>query len=154
MTAYFFLEVWTDGGARGNPGPAGIGVVIKDAKGHIVHASGEHIGATTNNVAEYTALIRALEVCRRLEAQQLRIRLDSELVVRQIQGAYKVKNEGLKPLFLEARKLLSGIQYEMIHIAREENSEADALVNDAIDRHQNGSAPEVGEATPGQGTLF
>lgn len=140
---FFFLDLWSDGGARGNPGPAGIGFVIKDADGEQVYACGKYIGKTTNNVAEYMALIGALKQSHVLGAKKIRARLDSELVVKQLKGLYKVKNEGLRPLYLEAKKLLVGIQAEILHVRREDNSEADALVNEAIDSAVAGGPEEI-----------
>ncbi len=100
------LIINTDGAARGNPGPAGIGVVIKDEKGAVVHEVSEYLGETTNNQAEYQALIAALEAAHKIGAQALEIHADSELIVNQVKGLYKVKNEGLRPLFDEVKALL------------------------------------------------
>ncbi len=128
------LVLWTDGGARGNPGPAGIGVVITDAAGTLVAEIAEYIGEATNNQAEYRALIAGLERARELGATRIDIRMDSELVVRQLQGEYKVKNEKMKPLYTEATHLLRGFEhYTIAHVRREQNAEADKLVNQAID---------------------
>lgn len=127
-------EIFTDGGARGNPGPAGIGVyIVKDRKP--VHEIAEYIGETTNNIAEYTALVRALEwVTKQADAESVIIKMDSELVVKQMKGEYKVKNPALKTLWSEAQKLaytLSSVSYE--HVRREQNVEADRLANSAMD---------------------
>ncbi len=128
------LLVWTDGGARGNPGPAGIGVVMTDPSGQLVDEIAEYIGEATNNQAEYRALIRALARARELGANDLEIHMDSELVVRQLNGQYKVKNANMKPLFGEAQGLLKGFARCTIkHVRREANAEADRLVNQAID---------------------
>lgn len=132
--------MYTDGGARGNPGPAGIGVQILDEQGTLLKEFGEYIGEQTNNVAEYTALIRALEELLKLYGPKLRdmrveVRMDSELVVRQMSGVYKVKEPTLKTLFARA----AGLKLEHIpnliftHVRREKNKRADELVNEAID---------------------
>lgn len=126
----------SDGAARGNPGPSGIGVVIKDENGVIVREISEYIGETTNNQAEYKALLAALHGALSLGAEAIEIFADSELMVNQIKGVYKVKNEGIKPLFNEARGLLQKIKaYGIKHVPREKNKEADRLANEAIDGH-------------------
>ena len=131
----------TDGGARGNPGPAGIGVVIADPTGKAVKELKAYIGEQTNNVAEYEALIRALKEVQKLfgntlAAIDVEIRMDSELVVRQMQGQYKVKEPTLKEKFAEAKRLLSHVpQHTFVHVRREHNKRADELVNEAIDEH-------------------
>ena len=131
------LIINTDGAARGNPGPAGIGVVIKDEKGAVVREIAEYIGETTNNQAEYRALIMALEAAVELKADSVGIFADSELMVSQIKGIYKVKNEGLKPLFEQARELLQKFKVCNIeYLPREKNKEADKLANIAIDKHR------------------
>jgi len=128
------LVINTDGGARGNPGPAGTGVVIKAENGEIVYRHGGYIGTATNNVAEYRALIKALTECRNLGATALKINMDSELIVRQMLGQYKIKEPSLQKLAQEAVTLLKSFQtYSFTHIRREFNKEADALVNQAID---------------------
>jgi ribonuclease HI len=124
-------KVFVDGGARGNPGPAGIGGVIQ---GPIPVAVWEYLGAATNNVAEYTALIRTVEAGLKKGYSDLDIFADSELMVRQVKGIYKVKNATLKTLFCEAQKQLQQLKkYTITHIPRELNSAADKLVNEAID---------------------
>ena len=135
------LEIYSDGGSRGNPGPAAVGVVIKfDQK---VEEISECIGVATNNVAEYTAVIHALNwVKENINDTSISIDffLDSQLVVEQLKGNYKMKNEGLKPLFWTIRGLimdLGGI-VSFTHIPREENCEADALVNKALDNQLKG----------------
>ena len=127
------LIINTDGLSKGNPGPAAIGATLKDSKGKIVAIIAETIGITTNNVAEYRALIAALEKALKLGAKEVEIRSDSELMVRQISGRYKVKSEGLKPLCLAAGKLLAKFNaVKITHIPREQNAEADELANLAI----------------------
>lgn len=135
------LIINTDGGARGNPGPAGIGVVISDEAGKIIGAFKEYIGEATNNVAEYKALILALVECNKIlkeksEILNLEIRMDSELIVRQMQGRYKIKEPTLQVLASEVIKLKQAFQKVTFnHVRREYNKEADALVNEAIDSH-------------------
>jgi ribonuclease HI len=130
--------VWTlraDGGSRGNPGPGALGYVLCDASGSEVEARGEFLGTCTNNVAEYRALIAGLEAATRLGVRTLVVRMDSELVVRQMLGQYKVKNEGLKPLHAEARKAVSklgSVRFESV--PRDDNGRADGLVNEALDQ--------------------
>lgn len=128
--AYLF----TDGAARGNPGPAGCGFVLADSDGHVVFEGHKYIGDATNNQAEYTALLEGLKKALELEFSEVDISLDSELVVRQILGEYKVKNEGLKLHFREATELLRKFgSYNIKHIPRERNKAADRLANRAID---------------------
>lgn len=134
------IVIYTDGGARGNPGPAGIGVQIVGEDGSLLKEFGEYIGEQTNNVAEYTALIRALEELLKLFGPKLRdmrveVRMDSELVVRQMSGVYKVKEPTLKTLFTRAATLRLEHIPNLIftHVRREKNKRADELVNEAID---------------------
>ena len=128
------FTVNVDGGARGNPGPAAIGVVLRDADGEIVEAVGETIGSTTNNVAEYRALLRGIELAVAHGATHLELVGDSELVVRQIEGRYKVKNAGMKELYDKVKRELRGFDsWSIRHVRREQNSDADRLVNQALD---------------------
>ncbi len=128
------LVVHVDGGARGNPGPAAVGVVLAKPDGEVVHAVGETIGAATNNVAEYRALLRGIELAREHGASELEIYGDSELVVKQVRGEYKVKDAGLRPLHAEARTALSGVDaWTFDHVRRDDNAHADELVNQALD---------------------
>jgi len=128
------LVVHVDGGARGNPGPAAIGVVVSDAEGGVVEELGEPIGATTNNVAEYRALLRGLERARALGADEVEVVGDSELVAKQVNGQYKVKHAGLKPLHAEALRALAGFaRWRVRTVPRAQNAGADALVNQALD---------------------
>ncbi|MFH1429086.1 MAG: ribonuclease HI family protein [Candidatus Margulisiibacteriota bacterium] len=125
--------IYTDGGARGNPGPAGIGAVIKGASPAEVS---EYIGETTNNVAEYKALVSGLTEALKLGYKEAEVFCDSELIVKQIKGEYKVKQPHLIPLWNECRNLLSIFSKASItHVRREYNKEADKLVNQAIDAH-------------------
>lgn len=124
----------TDGGARGNPGPSGTGVVIKDQKGQVLYAVGEYIGTATNNIAEYKALIRSLEQAHNLGATELQINMDSELIVKQMLGQYKIKEPTLKELAGQVFRLQNHFQkISFTHVRREFNKEADLLVNQAID---------------------
>ena len=124
-----------DGGARGNPGPAGYGARVEDAKGNVVRELSGFLGFTTNNVAEYGGLLAALGAARELGARSLEVFADSELMVRQMNGQYKVKNEKLKPLHAKAQALASGLaSFRIRHVRREENRDADKLANEAMDR--------------------
>ncbi len=149
------IVLYIDGAARGNPGPAGIGAVIKDRDTPVIQLS-EYIGEATNNVAEYSALLMALQKAREVGARVLDIRSDSELLVRQLSGTYKVKNEGLKPFYSRVTELLS--EFERVrfeHIPREQNTLADSLANRAIDEFfagKRGIASLKGVAN--QDTLF
>ncbi|MFA6107050.1 MAG: ribonuclease HI family protein [Patescibacteria group bacterium] len=129
------LIIYTDGGARGNPGPAGIGAIAYDEKRQVVFTVSEFLGVGTNNQAEYKAVIAALEKARDLNAEELDFYLDSELVVKQLKREYKVKNEGIAPLFLKVHNLtLCFKKVKFTHIPREKNKEADRLANEAMDR--------------------
>ena len=129
---------FADGGSRGNPGPAGIGALIKNEDGQIVCQISEFIGRNTNNVAEWTALLRIMEKALELGFTELDVNMDSELVVKQMRGEYKVKHEGLIPLYTKSRSLSIRFQHFSIsHVRRSGNSEADKLANEAIDRGQN-----------------
>lgn len=133
------IIVHSDGGARGNPGPAAIGVVIEKENGEMIEEISEAIGDTTNNIAEYTAVLRGLQVLEvlfgaKVSEMEVDWRLDSELVVKQLAGEYKVKNPGLRPLFEEIRDLRARFpKLTLKHVRREENKEADRLVNEALD---------------------
>lgn len=128
------LVINTDGGARGNPGPAASGVVLRNEAGTVVHTHKEYLGSATNNVAEYTALIRALEAAKSLGATHLQINMDSELIVKQMLGHYKIKEPGLQKLAGEVLKLKNNFQHvAFTHVRREFNKDADRLVNEAID---------------------
>jgi ribonuclease HI len=128
------LVLHVDGGARGNPGPAAIGVVVSDPGGEVLDELAERIGQATNNVAEYRAVLRGLERARELQATEVEIVGDSELVARQLAGAYKVKHPALKPLYEQARAALRGFDsWSIRNVPRAENAEADALVNAALD---------------------
>ncbi len=131
MPKYF---LYTDGAARGNPGPAGAGAYICTEDGEVVAEIAEYLGETTNNVAEYKGLIFGLQKLLEIGAQDVEIRADSELMVKQLNGQYRVKHPNLIPLFREAKALLQRIKSVRIqHVRREMNKEADRLSNEAID---------------------
>lgn len=128
------LIIYTDGGARGNPGPAAIGAVIYDEQRQVVAEISEYIGETTNNQAEYRAVIAAIAKAKELGASELDFFLDSLLVVEQLNGNYKVKNKDLAPLFVQIYN--AGLGFRKVryaHVRREQNKEADKLVNQALD---------------------
>lgn len=126
-------ELYVDGAARGNPGEAGIGVVIKEG-GKVLLEVGAYIGKATNNVAEYMALVRGLEEALLLHKKDIKVTSDSELMVKQINGEYSVKNEGLRPLYLHAKALIAKFKsFEITHAFRENNKHADELANKGID---------------------
>jgi len=128
------LLIHTDGAARGNPGPAGAGAVLRDSDGLVVAEIAEPLGRATNNVAEWTAVLLALEEARRLGATQVDLRMDSELVARQITGIYKVKHPDLKPIHAAVMDLLRALDgYTVGHVPRALNADADRLSNIAID---------------------
>jgi ribonuclease HI len=128
------LTVNVDGGARGNPGPAAIGVVVRGPDGEVLEEIGERIGHATNNVAEYKALLRGIGLAAARGAGELELVGDSELVVRQIEGRYKVKDAGLRELHAEAKRALGGFEdWSIRHVRRAENADADRLVNQALD---------------------
>jgi len=139
------VSLFSDGAARGNPGPAGIGIVVK--KGHeLLLEASAYIGKTTNNVAEYLALIRGLEEALLLGATEIECFSDSELLVKQIHGEYKVKNEGLVPLHFHLRSLIKKFKHFSIsHKVREENKHADELANCGIDQHPLKDSPLFGK---------
>ena len=131
---YSKLQIYTDGGARGNPGPSGIGVVIWSGN-ELVGQYKKYIGKATNNQAEYKAVILALEEAKKIGAEELEFFLDSELVVKQINREYKVKDKGLAALFVQVWNLSMGFKKATFtHVPREKNKDADKLVNEAIDQ--------------------
>lgn len=133
------LVIHTDGGARGNPGPAASAFVVHNGNNELLHSEGRYLGETTNNVAEYTGLLLGLEWARenskRLDITKIDILMDSELVVKQMRGEYKIKNEDLQILAARVKKLVEELSIEVsyIHIPRAKNSEADTLVNKTLD---------------------
>ncbi|OGZ46077.1 MAG: hypothetical protein A3J54_02520 [Candidatus Ryanbacteria bacterium RIFCSPHIGHO2_02_FULL_45_13b] len=138
--------IYTDGGSRGNPGPAAFGYVIKDASGNLLKQYGEAMGKATNNEAEYQAVIAALKKTKQMLGKEklkhtyIEVRMDSELAVRQLSGVYKIENERLQPLFMEMWNLRVelGGKVSFIHVPREQNKEADRMVNEALDAEQKG----------------
>jgi len=139
-----------DGGSRGNPGPASYGVVIRDPRGEIVARLKKYIGRTTNNVAEYYGLIAALDYAQSHSVGALRIESDSELLVKQMRGQYKVKSADLKPLYERAKKMSQTLaSFRIDHVYREQNREADALANEALD--ETAGRPSGGEVRNAKG---
>ena len=127
-------KLYTDGGARGNPGPAAFGYVLEAEDGTVLAAHGETIGIATNNVAEYSALIAGLEKARELAVDEVEVVSDSELMVKQMTGEYRVKNEALQELWLQASRLARGFRdVSYTAVRREHNELADRLVNEALD---------------------
>ena len=168
------LIIRTDGAARGNPGPASAGAVLIDAAApgarhpaaDPMATLSEYLGVQTNNVAEYVALVRSLELALRLGATEVDLLLDSQLIVEQLNGRWRVKDQKLRPLWGEARQLLARLdRWSAVHVRRSENAAADRLANEAIDRAQAGGTasvirlPDGSEETgpssrPGQQGLF
>ena len=128
------VRLWVDGGSRGNPGPAATGYRIEDAEGIVLAEAGQTIGIATNNVAEYRALIAGLRAAADLGARRVEVRADSQLLMRQMTGAYRVKNAALRELWLEARRAAGGFDsVRFVEIPRVENAAADLQVNLALD---------------------
>lgn len=165
---YKKLIIYSDGAARGNPGPAGAGGQITSPSGEVLAEVSEYLGETTNNIAEYKALVLSLERALKFNPEEIQIRADSELLVKQLNGEYRVKNEGLKPLYDRVRHLLAGLKRVGVsHVYRSDNKQADELANRAIDSFSGnyghadldntGSIDDVKGAPSGeveQGTLF
>ena len=127
-------RLFTDGGARGNPGPAAYGFVLEADDGTVLAAEGQAIGVATNNVAEYSGLVAGLRKALELHVPDVEVVSDSELLVKQMRGEYRVKNEALRALFVEASALARGLQsVEYRHVKRAHNELADRLVNEALD---------------------
>jgi len=143
--------LFTDAGARGNPGPAGIGVVLKDETGEVIGEIAQGIGVTTNNVAEYKALIAGLELAIDNGVTDIEVYMDSKLVVFQVKGEWKIKNDTLRPLAVKARRLIGRFEsWSLSHVGREENSDADKLANQGMDAaeldaelDQEGAGPQT-----------
>jgi ribonuclease HI len=146
------VMAFTDGASRGNPGESGIGILMKDETGRTLVSRSDYIGKATNNIAEYTALIRCLEIARETKCTRLIVHSDSELMVRQIQGSYKVKDKGLKVLFGTVKEILASAPYkfEIKHVAREENGHADELANRGIDQKSRVDDPPTQAGFGGQ----
>jgi ribonuclease HI len=138
-----------DGGSRGNPGPASYGVVIRDPRGQVVARLKKYIGRSTNNVAEYYGLIAALDYAQQHGIHALRVESDSELLVRQMRGQYKVKSPELRPLFERARKMAQGFDsFRIDHVYREQNAEADSLANEALDETSGNPSAKMNTTQP------
>jgi ribonuclease HI len=128
------LVLCTDGASRGNPGPAGAGAIITDEKGATLTEKAVYLGETTNNQAEYQALLIGLQEAVKLAPARLTVRMDSELIVKQLNGEYRVRNRDLQPLHDRAQKLMEQLaDVKVVHVPREENADADRLANQAID---------------------
>jgi len=148
-----YLTAYSDGGARGNPGPSGYGVVIQDQAGKKIAALSEYLGHQTNNFAEYQGLIAALEYAVKHGHKALKVVSDSELLVRQIKGIYKVKNLALKDLHARAKELIAQLDWFSIgHVLRGHNQEADELANAAMDKGMGRAAKSVGAGDPARAT--
>jgi probable phosphoglycerate mutase len=129
------ITAFCDGGARGNPGPAGFGVYIEDDRGKKLAELSEYLGIRTNNFAEYSGLLAALEFALRYDHPRLRVVSDSELMVKQIKGQYKVKSPDLRQLYDEAKRRIAGLEsFQIQHVLRNKNREADRLANEAMDQ--------------------
>lgn len=132
------VRVFCDGAARGNPGPAGAGAVVQTRAGEVLARAGRYLGETTNNVAEYEGLLLGLRHARDLGATEVQVLSDSQLMVKQIRGEYKVKAEHLKPLCTQALDALDGFErWQVSHVLREQNSAADQMANRAIDERMD-----------------
>jgi ribonuclease HI len=126
--------LWTDGAARGNPGPAGCGAILKSPSGDVLDEQSQYLGHTTNNVAEYRALLLGLERALACGVRELEVRSDSELLIKQLRGEYRVRSAGLQPLYTQAKQLISRFaSVRLVHVRRELNAEADRLANRGID---------------------
>ena len=132
------VRIETDGASRGNPGEAAGAAVVFDEQGRQIGRVGRYLGRTTNNVAEYTGLVAGLELAARMGATDIEVRADSELMVRQLNGVYRVKNPGLMTLYLQVVKQLQGFRsYRVVHVPRERNRAADKAANEAVDRRES-----------------
>ena len=139
------VVIYCDGASRGNPGPASVGAVVKDTSGKNLATVSETLGVATNNRAEYMGLIRGLEEAQRLGASDVSVYADSQLMIRQILGQYKIKNPDLKALAQRAKALLAGFRaWRADHIPRGQNAEADALANLALDKAARKSGDRIG----------
>ena len=130
--------IYIDGGSRGNPGPSAAGFIITDPKGNLLCGKGVFLGHNTNNFAEYSGMVLALQAAKKLNIKQVAIFSDSQLMVRQIKGMYKVKSDNIKDLYHQAMSLLAEFSsWDVQHVLREKNKDADRLVNQALDVHGN-----------------
>jgi ribonuclease HI len=147
-----YVIAYTDGGARGNPGPAGFGVYVADQDGNRVVELSEYLGHQTNNYAEYSAMIAALEWAIRNGHRGVQVVSDSELMVKQLRGIYKVRNENLQPLYEKAQRLIAHLDwFEIKHVLREQNRNADRLANEAMDQGSGRAKVPVQSAEPANG---
>jgi ribonuclease HI len=138
----FAIKVNIDGGARGNPGPAAYGVVVRNTQGEIIDEIAEYLGIQTNNFAEYSGLLAALDYAVREKYASLKVLSDSELLVKQMKGQYRVKNPGLLELYERARTMVRKLErFSIDHVLREYNREADRLVNKVLDSRPGGRRP-------------
>ena len=138
-SATYAIKANIDGGARGNPGPAAYGVVVRNTKGEILAELAEYLGIQTNNFAEYSGLLAALDYAVRENYPSLKVLSDSELLVKQMKGQYRVKNPGLLELYERARVLVRKLErFSIDHVLREYNREADRLVNKVLDSRKHG----------------
>jgi probable phosphoglycerate mutase len=146
-----WITAHCDGGARGNPGPAGFGAVIQDGNGQVLAELSEFLGIQTNNFAEYSGLLAVLEFALAQGHRRVRVVSDSELMVKQIQGAYKVKSPGLKPLYDEARRRIARLEgFQISHALRHKNRDADRLANRAMDQGMGPVSLARANAYPGR----
>jgi len=130
-------QIYSDGACRGNPGPSGIGAVILNDKGKVIHEISKYIGVTTNNVAEYEALLEALDYCVKKKISPVEILADSQLMIRQLSGQYKVKHPNMIPLHQKAKEYMVHLKViGFTHVLREFNKRADELANAGIDNHE------------------
>ncbi len=135
------VQIFCDGASRGNPGPAGIGVVLKDGHKTLLEIS-DYLGKTTNNIAEYAACLRGLTEALILGAKEVEVHADSELLVKQLNGEYKVKNEGIQPIFSQIQSLIKKFKhFSVTHTLRDGNKHADELANRGIDEHYKKDSP-------------
>ena len=147
------MRAFIDGASRGNPGPASVGVVLQDAKGAVIKEHGRTLGTATNNVAEYTAFLDALRLAKALGASELLVHSDSQLLVRQVSGEYRVKNAALQALKAQAQGLMKSFRaVRLVHVPREQNKDADRMANAALDGTVSDLGPDL--APGGQGLLF
>jgi ribonuclease HI len=132
------IYAFTDGASRGNPGESGIGILLKDEQGNIIFSGGGYIGTATNNTAEYEALLTCLKKAQETQCDKLVVHSDSQLMVRQLQGKYRVKDKNLQKYYLQVHQLLQEVpfKFEIVHVDREQNREADLLANAGIDSKQ------------------
>ena len=147
------MRAFIDGASRGNPGPASVGVVLQDAAGAVIKEHGRTLGRATNNVAEYTAFLDALKLAKALGATELLVHSDSQLLVRQVSGEYRVKNAALQALKAQAQGLMKSFKaVRLVHVPREQNKDADRMANAALDGTVSDLGPDL--APGGQGLLF